>query len=529
MATLCLCESAYAQVEYCDGADNDADGLADEGFPCVSGADEPCVAAQGVAGRHACSVACTWTTCQPTVEVCDGLDNDGDGLADEDFECALAAEGPCADGPGRRLCLSNCRFGPCVVDEVCNHLDDDSDGLADENLPYRTTVATVEERLPGGYFSEVDSMACANRSTLAVLKTSDGVNTLLFDSEGRRVGDTHVLCYRPDPNSQDLFGPPQWDADPTGGLVLNLDDHFLAACIGWADPGAYRNGDPPHLLVFRVGFDGTIEGPVTDIAPHAEAGRLLSPGAADLEVVAGGVVMVWADAVGPRLAGQIGAGATLRSLLLDVNGLAVDEVRTLDTQVMGDTRVAYRVRNDERGPVLFVEEPAADPVDGLAASFWKYRFNPLTGALSDRTETLPRVTRLEVLERFAGGWVALQQGDEVGIWEDDGRVRWPRTARKSTYDQPMGRPRGRALGDDFIFADYSWQVTRMGANGAKSSVNRSRPLEPDINLANWDAWAGNSCIAPDGTVATVAIYARHFAWREPETPQYIQYTAMGCE
>jgi len=65
----------------------------------------------------------------PPVEICDGIDNDGNGLVDEGFD---------EDGDGVTSCDGDCDDGDDGIypgaTEVCNGIDDDCDGSTDEGF-----------------------------------------------------------------------------------------------------------------------------------------------------------------------------------------------------------------------------------------------------------------------------------------------------------------------------------------------------------------------------------------------------------
>jgi Notch-like protein len=79
--------------------------------------------------------------CEPSSEICDGLDNDCDDEIDEDATgtgtpCETRLEGVCADGAttcegGAIVCAANVE----ASDEVCDGLDNDCDGTPDDGNP----------------------------------------------------------------------------------------------------------------------------------------------------------------------------------------------------------------------------------------------------------------------------------------------------------------------------------------------------------------------------------------------------------
>ncbi|MBM4370529.1 MAG: hypothetical protein FJ098_02695, partial [Deltaproteobacteria bacterium] len=136
----------------CDGIDDDCDGFTDEDYvpdascgqgPCLEG-NTPSSCAGGVE-----------TPCKPGLPLsaadtsCDGVDDDCDGAADDDYAAeASCGTGACKTGNTPSSCLEGTET-PCVpglplaaADATCDGVDDDCDGLTDEDYVPVTACGT---------------------------------------------------------------------------------------------------------------------------------------------------------------------------------------------------------------------------------------------------------------------------------------------------------------------------------------------------------------------------------------------------
>ena len=166
---MCNPPASYQATEAAcgDGLDNDCDGAPDEmddDCGCTSGEKRSCYngppATKGVGacteGEQTCDEG-TWDDCRgetrPTSEMCgNGLDNDCDGMVDEDCGCTDGNTKPCYTGPsgtaGTGICeegMATCMAGqwgacqgettPETKERCTTGRDEDCDGSVDEGCP----------------------------------------------------------------------------------------------------------------------------------------------------------------------------------------------------------------------------------------------------------------------------------------------------------------------------------------------------------------------------------------------------------
>jgi hypothetical protein len=149
------CQVSSDLDDSCDLIDDDCDGSFDEDF---SGAPTSCgLGVCAKTGVEICEQGTTIDTCQPGTPTtnddsnCNGLDEDCDGDADEDY---IPAQSSCGVGACVRNGVIDCIGGATVdlctpgspladTDTSCDGIDDDCDGFFDEEVDLATACGSI--------------------------------------------------------------------------------------------------------------------------------------------------------------------------------------------------------------------------------------------------------------------------------------------------------------------------------------------------------------------------------------------------
>ena len=137
------CSAAIPAIEVCDGIDNDCDNSVDEELPeqvCYSEQNEIGICE----GLQQCDGVDGWVcNARPAApEVCDGLDNDCNGMIDENMlpRVCFGPETELGICEGSETCMGAqgwmCDAGSSQLEE-CNGVDDDCNGVVDDGMESR--------------------------------------------------------------------------------------------------------------------------------------------------------------------------------------------------------------------------------------------------------------------------------------------------------------------------------------------------------------------------------------------------------
>ncbi len=152
----------------CDGVDDDCSGVADEDY--VSAPTNCGVGACASSGSTSCvggAVEDSCTAGEPAASdtTCNGVDDDCNGVADEDYvstptncgvgACASTGSTSCVNGSVANSCAAGT---PAASDTTCNGVDDDCNGVVDEDYVSTPTNCGV------GACASTGSTSCVNGS-----------------------------------------------------------------------------------------------------------------------------------------------------------------------------------------------------------------------------------------------------------------------------------------------------------------------------------------------------------------------------
>ena len=124
------CTALPAGVEVCNNIDDNCNGQTDEGLTNAT----DCSQLGACSGATKTCATGSWGACSklPATEICNGVDDNCDGIADNGFANSTCGVGACMRN-GTTCQVSSCTAGTAAASEICgNNIDDNCNGAADE-------------------------------------------------------------------------------------------------------------------------------------------------------------------------------------------------------------------------------------------------------------------------------------------------------------------------------------------------------------------------------------------------------------
>ncbi len=264
------CECNALGEELCDGLDNDCDERVDESYPV----GEPCVSGVGAcaaSGAWACvserEAECDARPSPPSGELCDGLDNDCDGVSDEDFDADLDGAPACDEcltcgGDCPALCAWNdcddmsSSVYPTAFDRCEDGVDQNCDGRdapCTESYARATTmrlIATTEAPL-----------SCPDLTGDGVGDNAFGVVSGVANAAMANYISIHEMNVLLSAQGFDLLDPSvRFNLSVLLGRWVNNTNRYTVSAAQYEETGEPRMRFPFSALGGERADGGTLEG-----------------------------------------------------------------------------------------------------------------------------------------------------------------------------------------------------------------------------------------------------------------------------
>lgn len=246
-------------LERCDGQDNDCNGVVDEGLDIDIDQD----------GFSGCASMPAETDCDDGTtadnpaaqEICDGKDNNCDGVVDEGFDLDADGSSTCGTPPD---CNDSSATVSPLQPETCNAQDDNCDGTLDEGLPVEAyepnesadaaTNLGVLADLAISTQGSVSSLTDQDWYAVTLSGALEKYSMLAIRLEGVPVDSAYTVSAYP-VGSDAALGSAQVESGAPVELELDLESlgdysTTLLVQVSWSS-GAY--GCPPYTLSLQLG------------------------------------------------------------------------------------------------------------------------------------------------------------------------------------------------------------------------------------------------------------------------------------